>query len=256
MMDYQAFMTIVGERVNASPGAPERAAQATLETLGERIDREEARQVAALLPPELAPWIATATSAERLDVDEFVRRVAEREQTDPVPATRHVAAVFDALARTIGEKEWNDIVSGLSRTFAPLLPRGPYVRVLDAGAFRERVATRAGLDGASADGAIQAVLETLGERIAGGEVDHLIEHLPIELHPPLKRGRDDVGGRAFPMTLDKFLQHVAEREGVSAVQAALHARAVFPVLRDAVGDRVFRDVMVQLPSDYVELLAR
>ncbi len=255
-MNYQAFLTIIEQRVNGFPGAPERAAQATLETLGDRIDREEARQVAALLPPEVAPWIATATSAQRIDVDEFVRRVAEREQTDPLTATRHVAAVFDALARAIGDKEWNDIVSELPRTFAPLLPRGPYVQVLEAGAFRERVATRAGLDGASADRAIQAVLQTLGERIAGGEVDHLMEHLPVELHPPLKRGRDAVGGQAAAMPLDKFIRHVAELEGVSVIQAALHARAVFRVLRDAVGDRVFRDVTVQLPSDYLGFLAR
>jgi uncharacterized protein (DUF2267 family) len=104
--------------------------------------------------------------------------------------------------------------------------------------------------------AVQATLETLGERIAGGEVDHLVEHLPVELHPPLKRGRDAVGGQASAMTLDKFIKNVAEREGASAVEAALHARAVFRVLHDAVGDAVFRDVMVQLPSDYVGFLTR
>jgi uncharacterized protein (DUF2267 family) len=240
----------------AQSGLPERAVQATLETLGERIDRNEARQVAALLPPELAPFIATATPAERLDVDEFIERVAEREHTDRMTATRHVAAVFDALARAIGDKEWNDIASELPKSYAPLLPRGPFIRVPDPADFRHRVAARAGLDADAAESAIEAVLETLGERIAGGEVDHLIQHLPVDLHAPLKRGRDAVGGQASRMTLDKFLRHVAEREGASPIQAALHARAVFRVLRDAVGDSVFRDVMVQLPSDYVEFLGR
>ncbi len=237
-----------------SPAA--RAAQATLETLGERIDREEARQVAALLPPEVAPWIATATPAQRMDVDEFVRRVAEREQTDPMTATRHVAAVFDALARAIGDKEWNDVVSELPKTYAPLLPRGALVQTLDADVFRERVAASAGLDADRAERAIEAVLETLGERIAGGEVDHLITHLPVDLHPPLKRGRESVGGQATRMSLDAFIERVAEREGVAVIQAALHARAVLRVLRDAVGEEVFRDVMVQLPSDYLGFLAR
>jgi uncharacterized protein (DUF2267 family) len=256
MMDFQGFMTIVGQRVDNSPGAPERAVQATLETLGERIDRQEARQVAALLPPELAPWIATTTPAERVDVDEFVERVAEREHTDRVTATRHIAAVFDALAQAIGDKEWNDIVSELPKTYAPLLPRGPFVRVADPGTFREQVAARSGVDADAAERAIEAVLETLGVRIAGGEVDHLIQHLPVGLHPALKRGRDAVGGQASRMTLDKFIRHVAEREGVTPIEAALHTRAVFRVLRDAVGDSVFRDVMVQLPSDYVQFLAR
>jgi uncharacterized protein (DUF2267 family) len=58
------------------------------------------------------------------------------------------------------------------------------------------------------------------------------------------------------MKLDKFVQRVAERERVSPIEAALHARAVFCVLREAAGEDEFRDITVQLPDDYVTLLAR
>ena len=73
-MDYEQFVTIVEQEIGDHATAAEAAAaaRATLQTLGERIDREEARQLAAQLPPELAPWIATATPAERFDVYEFV----------------------------------------------------------------------------------------------------------------------------------------------------------------------------------------
>jgi uncharacterized protein (DUF2267 family) len=100
------------------------------------------------------------------------------------------------------------------------------------------------------------VLETLAERIAGGEVDDLIMKLPIELRGPLKRGRASTGGQARPIKLDRFVQLVAEREGVSLIDAGLHARAVFRVLRDAIGEEEFLDITDQLPDDYVRLLAR
>jgi len=124
-MDCEQFVTIVEQEIADHTPAAEAAAaaHATLQTLGERIDREEARQLAAQLPPALAPWIATATPAERFDVYEFVRRVSERENVDPAAAQRHLA-----------------------------------------------------------------------ERIAGGEVEDLIAHLPAELHLPLERGRAGVPG--------------------------------------------------------------
>lgn len=58
------------------------------------------------------------------------------------------------------------------------------------------------------------------------------------------------------MKLDKFIHRVADREGVSIVEAALHTRVVFLVLRELLGDDEFRDITVQLPSEYEEVLAR
>jgi uncharacterized protein (DUF2267 family) len=254
-VDYETFVETVRQHVGGAEVDAELAIKATLQTLGERIDRGEARQLAALLPPELGPWIATATPAQALDVDEFVRRVAGRDDADPMTAARHIAAVFDALAQA-APKEWDNVVSELPRTFAPLLPRGPFVRVTDTPTFLEQVAAHAGTGLSAADRATDAVLQTLAERIAGGEVEDLLERLPIELHPPLKRGRAAVGGHATPLRLDTFIQRIAAREGVCIIEAMLHARAVFRALRDALGEQEYRDIAVQLPQDYVEALAR
>ncbi len=253
-MDYETFLEIVEQEIGGSPDTAAKAARATLQTLGERIDRGLARRLAAELPPELAPWIATPTPAEKFDVDAFVSRAAIREGVDVAAAVRHVSAVFDGLARTLPGREWSALVSELPREFAALLPRGPYVPATDAGTFLEQVAARTGLDREAADRAIDAVLETLAERIAGGEVEDLIERLPIELHAPLRRGLVSVRGQPKPMRLDQFIHAVADREGVDIIDAALHTRAVFLALRDLVGEEEVRDITDQLPSDYVQVL--
>jgi hypothetical protein len=53
------------------------------------------------------------------------------------------------------------------RTVAPLLPPGRPFRCWKPGGCREQVTTRAGVDGASADPAIQAVLQTRGANRRG-----------------------------------------------------------------------------------------
>jgi uncharacterized protein (DUF2267 family) len=254
-VDFESFLTIVARHAVGGREGAERASRATLQTLAERIDREEARDLAAQLPPELAPWIATTSPADGFSADEFVRRVARRQGVDDATASEQVEAVFDALSHAISADEWHDLTSELPASFAPLLPRGRHVEVVDGATLLQRVSERAGLDRETARQATNAVLETLAERIAGGEVDDLIERLPIELHDALRRGRAAVGGVARSMPLERFVERIAEREGVSEPAAVEHARAVFAVLRDAIGAEEFFDVMVQLPADYVRTLA-
>ncbi|MDX6701945.1 MAG: hypothetical protein QOF26_2171 [Baekduia sp.] len=256
-MDHETFIDVVAGEAGTGREQAERAMSATLQTLGEHLDREEARQVAAQLPPEVAPWIAkSAPGAERFDADEFLRRVAQRAGVDVGDARRHAAAVLDALSRAVSTKEWDDLVAELPSDFAPLLPRGPYVAVVEADTFLGLVAEHAGLDRDGARHAAEAVLETLAERIAGGEVDDLTVRLPLELHPPLRRGRDASGGQARRMGAAEFVHRVAELEGVSDLEAARHSRAVLLTLREAVGDEEFRDVAAQLPDDFLRTLAR
>src|SRR5512132_1381770 len=186
-MDHEAFIDVVRAGAALDRDGAERATRATLQTLAERIDRGEARALATRLPPELAPWVATTTSAERFDVDELVRRVAQREGVDESIAFGHIRAVFDALARAVGPDELADVAAQLPKDYAALLPRGPDVEVVPADRFFARVAELTeDLDAARR--ATGAVLETLAERIAGGEVRDLIARLPIELHGPLQRG--------------------------------------------------------------------
>jgi uncharacterized protein (DUF2267 family) len=256
-MDYEEFLTIVEQSARIGREDAERAVRATLQTLAERTARGEARDLAAQLPPEVAPWLnAGSAEAEPFDVDEFLRRVAERTDSDTDTALRLSRAVFDALSRAVTRQEWDDTVAELPRDFAPLLPRGPQVEVVSADLFWRQVADRAATDLEGAQRAANAVLETLAERIAGGEVDDLVVHLPPALHDPLKVGRAHTGGQARRMTLDEFVERAAEREGVGMDEAREHARAVLTTLREAIPDQEFLDVRVQLPDDYDVLLAR
>jgi uncharacterized protein (DUF2267 family) len=232
----------------------ERATQATLETLAERIADGEARDLAAQLPPEIAPHLATTSPAEGFDAEEFVRRVAEREGVDVPTAERHVAAVFVALDRTVSRQEVDDLVAELPSDFLRLLARGPAVEIVSVETFLDTVAAHAPVDREGAERAAKAVLEVLAERIAGGEVEDLMLHLPRELHPPLRRGLERSGGKATRMSLDAFVQRVAQQEGVSPLDAREHVHAVFVALRAAVGDREFFDVTSQLPGEYRQLL--
>jgi uncharacterized protein (DUF2267 family) len=255
-IDEGGFLTIVEQLAGIGRERAAQATRAVLETLGERIAAGEARDLAERLPPGLAPWIATTGRPEPFDVDEFLRRVAEREAVDAETAERHARAVFEALARAVTQKEFADTVAELPKDYAPLLPRGPHVEVVPADAFLRSVADRAGLDEGAAEGTTRAVLETLAERIAGGEVDDLIARLPPDFHPPLKQGRERSGGQATRMSLDRFVERVAEREGVDAPHAREHARAVLVTLREAVGEQEFLDITVQLPDEYVTALTR
>ncbi|MEA2254578.1 MAG: hypothetical protein QOG35_623 [Solirubrobacteraceae bacterium] len=254
-MDYDRFLTAVEQAAGVDRERAELATRATLQTLAERIAAGEARDLAAELPAELAPWIGTTTPAERFGVDEFVRRIAEREEVDVADAERHARAVLGALGQAVSPRELDDVAAELPKDFAALLPRGRYVEVVPADEFVRRVAERAGLDPDRARLATDAVLETLAERIAGGEVDDLVVHLPLALHPPLQRGRERASGQATRMSVEDFIGRVAEREGVSFDQARDHARAVLVTLREAVGDEEFLDVTVQLPREYETVTA-
>ena len=249
-MDYDRFVTIVEQSAGIGRERAVNAVRATLETLGERISAGEARDLADQLPAPAAAWITSAGGAEAFDVDEFLRRVAEREGVDLLTAQQHARAVFDALQRAVDAEELADMSAELPQDYRPLLPRGPRVEVLATDAFLQRVADRAAVDETRAREITNAVLETLAERIAGGEVRDLIARLPVELHPPLKRGDEASGGKAQRMNLDAFLDRIAEREGVSVDDAGDHARAVLLTLREAVGDKEFFDVLAELPQDY------
>ena len=105
-----------------------------------------------------------------------------------------------------------------------------------------------------------AVLETLAERIADGQVEDLITRLDPLLHPPLRRGASSTAPGAHRMPLEQFLRRVAQREGADIDEAGLytetfeHVRAVFATLAEAVGPDEWYDVTVELPADYHGLI--
>jgi uncharacterized protein (DUF2267 family) len=255
-VDYDRFVGVVEGATGLDRERAGRAIQATLQTLAERIDVGESRHLASQLPPEAAPFVGRIGGAQRFDVDEFLRRTAEREGVDLPTAEDHARAVFAALGQAVSPSEIDDLAAELSKDYTPLLPRGPYAEVLPAETFVQHVAQRARLDPDRGRRATDAVLETLGERISGGEVEDLVSRLPVTLHAPLNRAVQRTGGRPARMSLDDFLQRVAEREPADVFAARDHARAVFATLREAVGDEEFFDVTNQLPTEFGSVIAR
>jgi uncharacterized protein (DUF2267 family) len=106
-------------------------------------------------------------------------------------------------------------------------------------------------------GAVEAVLETLGARLASGVVDKLEALLPDELGPPLELGKLHSGGKAERFDLGEFVTRVAEREGGLSYDDGLDdTRFVLRTLRDALPEKELDDILAELPREYDELLGR
>jgi uncharacterized protein (DUF2267 family) len=121
--------------------------------------------------------------------------------------------------------------------------------------FLTIVQQKAGISRKQAEAATRATLETLAERLSAGEVADLVTRLPVELHPALRRGAARTR-HAARMSVDDFVDRVAEREDISPEQACEHVRAVFETLREAIDRREFLDITAQLPAEYATVGAR
>lgn len=250
-MEYEEFINLVEQTVGGDREAAERATHATLQTLGERLGKDEALHLTSHLDPVLGPWLFTAGGAQRMDLDEFLRRVAERERVDRATAERHATAVFHALGHALDDHAYRHLVARLPRTFAPILPRGQYAGdALAAEEFVSKVAGRARLDPFDAQRVAEAVLGTLAQRI-GGQATELMVFLPPPLHPALKHGRDNPDP---DLTVGEFLARVAQRTHVGLARAREYASAVLAALRETVDSDEFFDTSVQLPGPYWDLV--
>ena len=117
--------------------------------------------------------------------------------------------------------------------------------------FIGQVRHRAGLSSHDeAERATRATLETLAERLVGGEAHDLASQLPPELAHSLQLPDAGIGAK---LTLDEFFELVSEREGVDLPAAASHARVVIGVLTEAVSQGEIKDVRVQLPAAFAQL---
>ena len=102
--------------------------------------------------------------------------------------------------------------------------------------------------------ATRATLETLGERLAGGEPKDLASQLPqgIAHFVIAHHASTMLTGQHFD--LREFLARVGRREGVPAEIAARHAQAVLEVVKEAVSPGEIEQVRAQLPEDIRRLL--
>jgi uncharacterized protein (DUF2267 family) len=121
---------------------------------------------------------------------------------------------------------------------------------MDYETFSRTAAQRAGMDEDTMERVERATLQTLAERISGGEAQDLAAQLPGELQDSLRRP----GEVAEAFGVDEFVRRVAERGEVGPDEAGTGAAAVLITVREAVTPGEFDDVLSQLPQEYRELV--
>jgi uncharacterized protein (DUF2267 family) len=98
----------------------EKAIRATLETLRERLAGNEPSNLAAQLPPEIAPFVEGAGRREAFSVQEFYDRVAHKEGTESEVAVKHARAVATVLQTAVTGGDLEDVRSQLGNDYEEL----------------------------------------------------------------------------------------------------------------------------------------
>jgi uncharacterized protein (DUF2267 family) len=94
--------------------------RATLETLRERLAGEEPSNLAAQLPPEIAPYVEGEGGGESFPVEEFYERVAGKEGVGKDEAVRHARAVATVVQTAVTGGELDDVRSQLGDAYKEL----------------------------------------------------------------------------------------------------------------------------------------
>lgn len=121
-MEYERFIKLVQERGGIEQfGVAERAASAVLEVLGEHLTEEQANSIAEQLPTHIRDAILQKNTAGSFGLQEFIRRVAEREEVTVREAEPHVLTVLAVLPDVISFEKARDAVKQLPEEISALL---------------------------------------------------------------------------------------------------------------------------------------
>src|SRR5438876_6383561 len=109
-MTFDHFVGQVQHRAQlASTDEALRAIRCTFETLAERLDFGETKDLAAQLPRELAAYFAVQEHSKRFSLDEFFKHVSEREQVDLPKSIHHARVVVELLREAVSAGEIRDV---------------------------------------------------------------------------------------------------------------------------------------------------
>ena len=101
-----------------------------------------------------------------------------------------------------------------------------------------------------AERATRATLETLKERIANDKAQELAANLPQQLGDYL-RGKEGESGGSF--NLQEFIARASQKENIEPTTVAIHVRAVFTVLQNAISPELFAALHSHFSHDYEEM---
>lgn len=248
-MDTDEFTETVRREADLDTEAEaERAVEAALAVLGDRVTDGEAEDLAARLPDGPAGTLhdAATDEASSFDAEEFADRVADRldrNRNEVWPLTRAVGAAVRESAPDEFERARDQLPDGYDRAFDP-------GETVDADAFRDRVRDELGDGEVDVVALIDATLHTLGERLSGRKAADLATYLPTPIDDAPTPGAEG-DPEAFPP--EEFVDRVADRTDSDEETAREGIRAVGRVLAAALGDREARKVGQQLPDEYGSL---
>ena len=97
-----------------------KATRATLETLKERLAGYEPSNLAARLPPEIAPYVEGEGGREAFSVEEFYDRVAQKEGVGRDEVVGHARAVATVVQTAVTGGELDDVRSQLGDEYGEL----------------------------------------------------------------------------------------------------------------------------------------
>lgn len=126
-MNFDRFLGQVQDRARLSDTQKAlRATRATLQTLAERINCNEAKDLASQLPEEIGLFLQCEPyhTSERFSLEEFFLRVSERESVDLPAATYHARVVVEVLQEAVTPGEIKDVMAQLPPEFERLFVAG------------------------------------------------------------------------------------------------------------------------------------
>ncbi len=120
-MNYDEFVGQVQNRARlASKGEAVAAIRATLMTLTERLFGQEVEDLASQLPTEIAWYMRQVEEKEKFGLNEFFKRVTEREGVDYPEAVYHARVVMEVVGEAVSKGEIDDIRAQLPPEFSKL----------------------------------------------------------------------------------------------------------------------------------------
>ncbi|MGB6300730.1 MAG: DUF2267 domain-containing protein [Rivularia sp. (in: cyanobacteria)] len=102
----------------------EAAIKATLEVVKERIVGDEAKDLAAQLPEEIAQHLRgrEGENGQHFKVKEFIERVSKKAGVEPNDAVMHIRAVFTVLQNAVSPGEFTSFKHNFSDDYADVFP--------------------------------------------------------------------------------------------------------------------------------------
>jgi uncharacterized protein (DUF2267 family) len=120
---------------------------------------------------------------------------------------------------------------------------------MDRAEFIDSVARRSGTPPAQAETLTRATLQTLAERLSGGEARDVAGQLPREFRDDLCDAPEPADRFGFA----EFIQRVSTRAGVDISGADRSVLAVFKTICTDVTSDEFDDIMAQLPEEFPDV---